>query len=101
MWVLKRIRSKSYLAKAREILVDESNVQRVDAPVTICGDIHGQFYDLLEMLKVAGKPPETNYLFMGDYVDRGYFSVETLLLLFAFSFIIFIFFVFLFLLYIH
>jgi serine/threonine-protein phosphatase 4 catalytic subunit len=51
--------------KAREILVEESNVQKVNSPVTICGDIHGQFYDLKELLKVGGKCPDTNYLFMG------------------------------------
>ncbi|KAJ3102179.1 GTPase-activating protein [Phlyctochytrium planicorne] len=69
--------------KAREILVEESNVQRVDAPVTICGDIHGQFYDLKELFNVGGECPQTNYLFMGDFVDRGFYSVETFLLLLA------------------
>jgi serine/threonine-protein phosphatase 4 catalytic subunit len=74
---------KNLCQKAREILVDESNVQRVDAPVTICGDIHGQFYDLVELFKVGGDCPDRNYLFLGDFVDRGYYSVETFLLLLA------------------
>lgn len=115
--------------KAREILIEESNVQVVDSPVTvrtrtplpriwtdklttvlarscmgqICGDIHGQFFDLMELFKVGGTCPETNYIFMGahdldmapavslnlsptttgDFVDRGFYSVETFLLLLA------------------
>ncbi|KTF80756.1 hypothetical protein cypCar_00023810 [Cyprinus carpio] len=81
--LIKENEVKALCAKAREILVEESNVQRVDSPVTVCGDIHGQFYDLKELFRVGGEVPETNYLFMGDFVDRGFYSVETFLLLLA------------------
>eukprot|EP00040_Diaphanoeca_grandis_P036906 m.237739 g.237739 ORF g.237739 m.237739 type:complete len:310 (-) comp33712_c0_seq1:54-983(-) len=69
--------------KAREIASQESNVQPVDSPVTLCGDIHGQYYDLMELFKNGGDVPDTSYLFLGDFVDRGFYSVETFLLLLA------------------
>ncbi len=63
--------------------MEESNVQPVLSPVTIVGDLHGQFYDLLNLLspEVGGEPPDTSYVFLGDFVDRGHNSVETLSLL--------------------
>ena len=71
--------------KVKEILMEESNVQPVSAPVTICGDIHGQLYDLMELFRKGGEIPSTSYIFMGDYVDRGSHSVETMQLLLAFK----------------
>jgi len=63
--------------KVKSYLREEPNVKPVQVPVTICGDVHGQFHDLMELFSIAGKPPDVNFLFMGDYVDRGYFSIET------------------------
>ncbi|KAI7751307.1 hypothetical protein M8C21_002867, partial [Ambrosia artemisiifolia] len=67
----------------KDILIEESNVQPVNSPVTVCGDIHGQFHDLMKLFQTGGHVPETNYIFMGDFVDRGYNSLEvfTILLL--------------------
>ena len=77
------IEVKLLCEKAKEIFIEESNVQKIVAPLTICGDIHGQFDDLTELFIKGGKCPETKYLFMGDFVDRGFNSVETFLLLLA------------------
>jgi len=69
----------------KEILMEESNVQPVNSPVTVCGDIHGQFYDLVELFRKGGEMPKTSYVFMGDFVDRGHHSVETLQLLLCYK----------------
>ena len=74
---------KQLCEKAKEIFIEESNVQNVSAPVIICGDIHGQIHDLLELFKKGGDIPNSRYIFMGDYVDRGYNGVEVLELLLA------------------
>lgn len=76
---------KDLCDKAIEVFDKESNVLDVKAPVTVCGDIHGQFHDLMELFTIAGEPPGVNYLFLGDYVDRGYYSIESVLLIIAFK----------------
>jgi len=72
---------KKLCLKAREVLQKEENVQPVSSPVTLVGDIHGQWDDLMEMFAIGGSLPDTNYVFLGDYVDRGYFSIETVSLI--------------------
>jgi serine/threonine-protein phosphatase 2B catalytic subunit len=59
----------------------EPNLVKIPEPVVVVGDIHGQYYDLVHMLSKAGDPSKMNYLFMGDYVDRGVFGIECMLLL--------------------
>ncbi|KAI0982822.1 hypothetical protein GJ496_011522 [Pomphorhynchus laevis] len=70
-------------SKASEIFLHEDTLLELKAPLNICGDIHGQYSDLLEIFDICGSVPRRQYLFLGDYVDRGTNSLETICLLLA------------------
>ena len=76
---------KFLCTKSLELFMEEPVLLDISAPVNICGDTHGQFNDLLRLFEFGGRPPETKYLFLGDYVDRGKNSVETMCLLLAYK----------------
>jgi hypothetical protein len=62
--LLSELELKQVCEIVKQILIEESNVQPVSSPVTVCGDIHGQFFDLLELFRCGGELPTTNYIFM-------------------------------------
>ena len=79
--LLSQYEIKWVMQKAIEIFRKEPNVKYIFGGITAVGDIHGQFSDLQEMFNVGGPVPQTNYLFLGDYVDRGPQSIEVIVLL--------------------
>ncbi|AQK55408.1 Serine/threonine-protein phosphatase PP1 [Zea mays] len=76
---------KQLCAAAKEIFLQQPNLLELEAPIKICGDVHGQYSDLLRLFDYGGYPPQANYLFLGDYVDRGKQSLETICLLLAYK----------------
>lgn len=70
---------------SKEIIKKQPMLLELGSPMTICGDIHGQFEDLIKIFEVVGYPSTHNFLFLGDYVDRGGQSIETICLLLAYK----------------
>ncbi|KAH7976138.1 hypothetical protein HPB52_008896 [Rhipicephalus sanguineus] len=75
----------SLARKGREVLLSQPMLLELEAPLQICGDTHGQYYDVLRLFEYGGFPPESNYLFLGDYVDRGRHSLEVISLMLCYK----------------
>ena len=73
------------IREARHKVKRESALLELEAPIKICGDFHGQFHDVLSLFETCGSPSACKYLVMGDFVDRGKNSLETILLLMAYK----------------
>lgn len=82
---LKNAEITAICQRAREVFLSQPALLELDAPVKIVGDVHGQYTDLIRMFEMCGFPPNSNYLFLGDYVDRGKQSLETILLLLCYK----------------
>lgn len=76
---------KYILGKSRQIFLEQPTLLNLSPSVKVVGDIHGQFHDLIRIFNSCGYPPYANYLFLGDYIDRGYKSLETILLLLCYK----------------
>ncbi|RNC59149.1 serine/threonine-protein phosphatase PP1, partial [Trypanosoma cruzi] len=76
---------RSVLDSVRDVFMSQPMLLEIRPPVRICGDTHGQYYDLMRIFEKCGFPPYSNYLFLGDYVDRGKHSVETITLLYCYK----------------
>lgn len=70
---------------SRELFLTQPALLELAPPVKIVGDVHGQYTDLIRMFEMCGFPPNANFLFLGDYVDRGKQSLETILLLLCYK----------------
>ena len=82
---LKNAEITAICTAAREVLLSQPALIELSAPVKIVGDVHGQYTDLIRLFEMCGFPPNANFLFLGDYVDRGKQSLETILLLFCYK----------------
>lgn len=76
---------RGLIAKAKGVFIEQPVLLEINAPIQVVGDVHGQYTDLMRLFEFGGWPPESNYLFMGDYIDRGKNGIEVMCLLMCFK----------------